>query len=98
MAAYYWYRPAGGKAVNVSIGLFVGGTLGNWVDRLRFPGVTDFIDVRLRGDVHWFTFNLADVAILAAIVVFVVVVFGLWPGKAARGEPQTPPGDSTLNR
>ncbi len=98
MAAYYWYRPGGGKAVNISIGLFVGGTLGNWVDRLRFPGVTDFIDVRLRGDVHWFTFNLADVAILAAIVVFVVAVFGLWPGRAARSEPQTPPGDSTLNR
>ena len=47
---------------------------------------------------HWFTFNLADVAILAAIVAFVVAVFGLWPGRSARSEPQTPPGDSTLNR
>ncbi len=97
MAAYYWYRPHLGRAVAVSIGLFMGGTLGNWVDRLRFPGVTDFIDVQLRGDVHWFTFNVADIAILAGIAVFVVAVFGLCPRRTAGGQPRTPPGDSTLN-
>ncbi len=95
-AACIRYRPAPGRAFNVSVGLFIGGTLGNWVDRLRFPGVTDFIDVRLKGDVHWFTFNLADVAIVAAIVVFVAMIFGLWPARA-RSQPRTPPGGSALN-
>lgn len=98
MAAYYWYRPQVGRAVNLSIGLFLGGSAGNWVDRLRFPGVTDFIDVQLRGNIHWFTFNVADIAILAGIVVFVVAVFGLCPRRTAGGQPRTPPGDSTLNR
>ncbi len=97
IAAYYWYRPVPGKALHISIGLFLGGTLGNWVDRLRFPGVTDFIDVRLTADVHWFTFNLADVAILVAIVLFVAVIFGLLPGRAARSQPRTPSDGSPLS-
>lgn len=97
LAVYYWYRPQVGRAVAIAIGLFLGGTLGNWVDRLRFPGVTDFIDVQLRGDVHWFTFNLADIAIMAAIVVFVVAVFGLWPRRAAGSQPRTPPGNTPWN-
>lgn len=94
LLAYYWYSPLGGKTTNICVGLFVGGTVGNWVDRLRFHAVTDFIDVRLKGDVHWFTFNLADVAILVAIIVFVMAIFGLWPGRAAKREQRTPPSDS----
>ncbi len=97
LLAYYWYRPISGKALTASIGLFIGGTVGNWVDRLRLPGVTDFIDVRLKGDVHWFAFNLADVAILVAIVLFVAVIFGLLPGRAARSQPRTPSGGSSLS-
>lgn len=84
LAGYHWYRPVPGKGLSASIGLFIGGTIGNWVDRLRFSGVTDFIDVRLKGDVHWFAFNLADVAIVAAIVLFVAVIFGLLPGRAGK--------------
>ena len=97
LGAICWYRPRAGNALTISIGLFVGGTLGNWVDRLRFPGVTDFIDVRLKEDLHWFTFNLADVFILAAIVLFVIAIFGRRPGRAAGDRAQTPPGDSPLS-
>jgi signal peptidase II len=77
LLAYYWYGPVGDRLVNVCLGLFVGGTVGNLLDRLRFRAVTDFIDVRLWGDMHWFTFNLADASILGAILLFVLLISGL---------------------
>ena len=39
--------------------------------------VTDFVDVRLWGDVHWFTFNLADLSIVLAILLFGLLISGL---------------------
>jgi signal peptidase II len=55
--------------VRVSLGLILGGALGNLIDRLRYGYVTDFIDLR-----WWPVFNLADSAIV--IGVFVLTVFG----------------------
>ena len=51
----------------VSIGLILGGTVGNLIDRLRFGYVTDFIDIRLWSNFHWPTFNIADVAITVGV-------------------------------
>ncbi len=47
LAAYFWRGPFKGRATNLAVGLFVGGTLGNWIDRVRFGWVTDFVDVRI---------------------------------------------------
>jgi signal peptidase II len=43
--------------------LLIGGALGNLADRARDGAVTDFIDLPL-----WPTFNLADVAIVAGVI------------------------------
>jgi signal peptidase II len=75
--AYYWYGPIKSRLLNVSLGLFIGGSLGNLVDRLRLGAVTDFVDVRLWGDVHWFTFNVADMSILAGVILFAILISGL---------------------
>lgn len=48
-------------------GLILGGALANLVDRVGDGRVTDFID-----PARWPTFNLADVAITAGVVVLVV--------------------------
>ncbi len=84
LAAYFWRGPFKAKASNLAVGLFVGGTLGNWIDRVRFGWVTDFVDVRIVRDVKWFTFNLADVFILTAIIICVVAIFKLWSPKDAK--------------
>jgi len=55
----------------VSTGLILGGALGNLIDRLRFGYVTDFIDVHLGNLFHWYTFNLADTAIVIGIFTFI---------------------------
>jgi signal peptidase II len=44
--------------------LLIGGALGNLADRARDGAVTDFIDLPL-----WPTFNLADVAIIAGVLI-----------------------------
>jgi signal peptidase II len=57
------------------LSLVLGGAVGNLIDRLRFGYVTDFIDVRLWGDFHWPTFNVADSAITIGSIVLIVFVF-----------------------
>ena len=59
MAARASYRS---EAVGAA--LIVGGSAGNIVDRVRQGRVTDFLDLYWR-DLHWPTFNVADIAIAA---------------------------------
>jgi signal peptidase II len=55
----------------VSIGLIWGGAVGNFIDRLRFGYVTDFVYFRLWGDFYWPAFNVADAAITIGVVVLI---------------------------
>ncbi|MEK6941209.1 MAG: signal peptidase II [Nanoarchaeota archaeon] len=45
------------KLAHYSLGLFLGGAIGNVIDRLLFGGVLDFIDLHF-----WPIFNIADAA------------------------------------
>ena len=45
----------------------LGGSLGNFVDRLYYRAVPDFIDINYNG-YHWFIFNFADVFITIGII------------------------------
>jgi len=47
-----------------ALGLVLGGTVGNLIDRLRFGYVTDFIDVGI-----WPAFNIADSAIVVGVII-----------------------------
>jgi signal peptidase II len=58
----------------VPLGLILGGSLGNWVDRVRVGYVVDFVTAP-----HWPTFNVADVALVAGMAVLALVVF--WPQR-----------------
>jgi signal peptidase II len=56
------------------LGLVLGGSLGNWVDRVRLGYVVDFVTAP-----HWPTFNVADAALVGGMAVLVLVVF--WPAR-----------------
>lgn len=58
--------------MKLSFGLLVGGTIGNLIDRLRFGSVVDFLDFRI-----WPTFNVADIAICAGVVLLVIQLLTL---------------------
>ncbi len=57
--------------LTVTLGLLLGGAVGNLVDRLRFGHVIDFVDMGI-GAWRWYTFNVADAAISVAIVGLIV--------------------------
>ena len=54
-----------GRLGKPALGLILGGTVGNLIDRLRFEGVTDFIDVGI-----WPAFNIADSAVVVGTIIF----------------------------
>jgi signal peptidase II len=48
---------------NLALGLILGGTIGNLIDRLSRGFVTDFIDIGI-----WPTFNIADSAMVIGVI------------------------------
>lgn len=71
-----------GSLIRVSLGLQLGGAVGNLLDRLRVGEVTDFIEVGA-----WPIFNLADASIVIGIVMLVYLF--LFAEKRGRGAPAT---------
>ena len=55
------------KLAAVSVGLIIGGALGNGLDRVTLGGVADFFSLHAFG-YYWYVFNVADVAIVAGVV------------------------------
>ncbi len=51
--------------------IIVGGALGNFIDRIRFSAVPDFIDFHI-GNYHWFVFNFADVFITLGVFCLII--------------------------
>ncbi len=58
----------------VALGLILGGALGNFIDRLRFRAVIDFLDFYL-GTWHWPAFNVADIAICLGAVLLCLAMY-----------------------
>ncbi len=54
----------------LSLGLILGGALGNLIDRFRFRAVIDFLDL-FWGNYHWPAFNVADSAITVGVLFLV---------------------------
>lgn len=55
----------------ISLGLILGGAVGNLADRILQGGVVDFLDFYLRGH-HWPPFNIADMAITVGVFIFLI--------------------------
>jgi signal peptidase II len=51
----------------LSLGLIMGGALGNALDRVLIGGVADFFSLHAFG-FYWYVFNIADVAIVAGVI------------------------------
>ncbi|MEE8339295.1 MAG: signal peptidase II [Xanthomonadales bacterium] len=55
----------------LSLGLIIGGAIGNLIDRVQLGYVVDFIDVYFR-DWHYPAFNIADSAITVGVVLLLL--------------------------
>lgn len=70
----YWMLKEKNMLKIISLGLIVGGALGNVIDRVRFGAVLDFLDFHIAG-YHWPAFNLADTFICMGAFVLIVMEF-----------------------
>jgi signal peptidase II len=66
---YSRHKMAQSMLVKVSLGMILGGSIGNLIDRIRFGAVTDFIDIGA-----WPVFNLADSAIDVGVVLLIMYI------------------------
>jgi len=69
----YVFRQSRDNLTRFSLGLVIGGAIGNGIDRFLFGAVTDFIDF---GDIgfHW-VFNIADSAITVGVIGLIIASF-----------------------
>ena len=87
LLAIYFSQPRSGNLLRVSLGLMMGGAVGNLVDRLHQGWVTDFIDVG-----PWPVFNLADASIVTGLVML-AWIFLRPPPKGAPDSEAVPASD-----
>ena len=69
MVVFFARSGARHPVLPVALGLVVGGSLSNLVDRIRLGHVTDFLDLR-----YWPAFNLADTFIVVGVAVLLVTL------------------------
>ncbi len=62
----------GSRLGKLALGLVLGGTVGNLIDRIYLGYVTDFIAVSI-----WPAFNIADSAIVVGIIILIYSLIGL---------------------
>ncbi len=64
---FFWLRRAVTPVVAASLGLLIGGALGNALDRAVHGAVVDFVALHAFG-FRWYVFNVADAAIVAGVI------------------------------
>jgi len=66
-----WLARASDRLTALSLGLIIGGAIGNGIDRLAYGWVADFVYFHVTTAdwrFSWYVFNLADVAIVAGVI------------------------------
>ena len=64
----------------IALGLILGGTVGNLIDRMRLHYVTDFIDFT-----YWPSFNIADASVTIGVILFAYTLLSL-AGEKPHGQ------------
>ena len=67
----------GHRLASVSLGLILGGAVGNLIDRIRYGVVVDFLDAHVH-QYHWPVFNVADSAISVGVTLLLLEMFLEW--------------------
>ena len=84
-ALWIWLARSRTWLTAVSLGLIIGGALGNAIDRLAYGAVADFVLFHVTTEsfnFNWYVFNLADAAIVAGVIGLLYESFA--PGHAAK--------------
>lgn len=97
MGLYRQVQP-GQRMLATALSLIVGGALGNFIDRVQYGYVVDFIDwyITVGGDEkHWPTFNVADIAITIGVGLLAIeILFGKQPDAQTADASDEEPADA----
>ena len=58
-----------------ALSLVFGGAIGNYIDRLRFRYVIDFLDFHIHERYTWPAFNIADSAIVSGVLLLLLLMY-----------------------
>lgn len=73
---FYHHLPIENTWIRLSLGLQLGGAMGNLIDRLNHGFVVDFVDIGF-----WPIFNLADLSIVCGVA---ILAYHLWNEDSSR--------------
>jgi signal peptidase II len=68
---WIWLARATTRLTALSLGMIIGGAVGNAIDRYAYGAVADFVLFHITTadfSFKWYVFNLADVAIVAGVI------------------------------
>jgi signal peptidase II len=71
MLLWVWLAHATSRLTALSLGLIIGGAVGNAIDRAAYGAVADFVLFHITTETwtfNWYVFNLADVGIVAGVI------------------------------
>ena len=86
------YHARSGRSVylSVTLGLLLGGAIGNLIDRFRLGYVVDFVDIGI-GSIRFYTFNVADTAISLSLLLLILVALKPSLAGITEKQPDAPP-------
>jgi signal peptidase II len=87
---WIWLARATSRLTALSLGLIIGGALGNAIDPFFHEGVADFVLFHITTEtirVGWYVFNLADAAIVAGVA---GLLYESLTGERAVKAPRSP--------
>lgn len=73
----------------VALGLLIGGAIGNTIDRVLHGAVVDFVSLHAAG-FYWYVFNLADVWVVAGVMLLLYDAFLINRSGDVPVEPEGP--------
>lgn len=75
------------RAFRAGLALLLAGAMGNLVDRVIYGEVIDFVHMHVRDVFDWATYNVADVYIVAGLVLLAVDLFRAEVGSSTTATP-----------
>lgn len=76
--AMLYSTPESDKLQTFALSCVFGGAIGNYIDRVRFGYVVDFLDFHFKNIYTYPAFNVADIAIVSGVGLILLQIFLEW--------------------